>query len=1327
MYRRTSEELLKDSEHRYRSLVELSPEAIAVQSEGDIVYINNAGIELLGATSSQQIVGEPILNFIHPDCHEMVEERMRRIRENKRAGFVEQRWVRVDGQVIDVEIASAPITYSGRPASQIVFRNITDRKQDELVLKESERRFRQLFDQSADILIVHDEKGRIQDCNVKACRAHGYDREEMLSLSLSGLTDNLLSEEERKKQERAGGTLWQRTVKNEENTFGSVHFGEHKRRDGTTFPVEVRLGGVDYGGRRMILASIRDIAEQKGIEESLRESEERYRLLVEASPEPIVVHSEGLIVYMNLAGAKLYGAINPEELVGHQALDFVHPDYKETVRKRIRDVLQNNERAPLIEEKYIRLDGSVVDVEVTGTAITYRGEPAVQVMFRDITERKRTENALRESEERFRTLVRYGSDVISVLELGGTIRYESPAAERVLGYRPEEMVGNSAFDYIHPDDYERLLDAFLEGVATDRPIATAELRFRHADGSWRDMESIGVNLLNDPSVQGIIVNSRDITGRKRAEEKLRKQEERLRRLIEQAADALFVHDLQGNLIDVNQQVCESLGYTREELLSMTVADIEQNLDSRGLEGLWNEVLSRGPLTIEGIHRRKEGAEFPVEVRIGLFEAEEGQLMLATARDITERKQAEKDLQESEQRFRTIFEQSAMGISIADPDRRFLETNVAYQRLTGYGGEELYGKEIAELSHPDDVPEDESRNEKVHAGDKDRYQREKRYIRKDGAQIWVRPTISVVRDANGEPEFLIGMVEDITERKQAEKALEQSEKRYRSVVERTADGLFLSDFESNQILETNAALQSMLGYSSEELIRMTLYDFIVDSKENIDRNAQRVFEERQSLIGERRYRRKDGEVIDVEVSASVIPYGGKEVSCGIVRDVTERKAMERELTYRAFRDPLTGLPNRTLLEDRLKQAVVRADRSGEQIAVMFLDLDNFKVINDSLGHKTGDELLVAVGRRLQSCLRPSDTVARLGGDEFTILLDVDSGVEEARQVAGRILDEIRIPIVLQGKKLSVNVSIGIAIGGSGELPEDLLRDADLAMYRAKFSGKAHYEVFLPSMHEEALERLNLEDELRRSVERGELEVCYQPRISLNTGRIIGTEALVRWEHPERGLIMPNDFIPFAEETGLINELGRWTLEESCRKARDYGKYNSDDSTLTVSVNLSVSQLQQPSFVEEVSEILQRTGLDPRDLILEITESVIMGEPESNVATLKGLKELGVELAIDDFGTGYSSLSYLSRFPIDSLKVDRSFVAKLKEDSDETIIVSSVVALAHSLRMEVLAEGVETVYQLARLRELGCDQAQGNYFSGPVTHREILALLDSGPRW
>ena len=775
MYRRTSEKLLKDSEHRYRSLVELSPEAIAVQSEGDIVYINDAGVELLGATSSRQIVGEPILNFIHPDYHEMVEERIRRIRENRRTDFVEQQWIRVDGQVIDVEIASAPITYSGRPASQIVFRNITGRKQDELALKESERRFQQLFDQSVDILIVHDEEGRILDCNVEACRAHGYEREEMLSLSLSNLTDDLLSEEERKKQERAGGTLWQRIVKNKENTFGAVHFGEHKRRDGTTFPVEVRPGGVDYGGRRMILASIRDITEQKGIEGLLRESEERYRLLVEASPEPIVVHSEGVIVYMNPAGAELYGAVNSEELVGRQALDFVHPDYKETVRKRIRDVLQNNERAPLIEEKYIRLDGSIVDVEVTGTATTYRDKPAVQAMFRDITKRKRAENALRESEERFRTLVRYGSDVISVLEFDGTIRYESPASERVLGYRPEEMVGNSAFDYIHPDDYERLLDAFLEGVAADRPIATAELRFRHADGSWCDLESIGVNLLNDPSVQGIIINSRDITGRKRAEEKLRKQEERLRRLIEQAADALFVHNLQGNLIDANQQACENLGYTREELLSMTVADIEQNLDPRGLEGLWNEALSDGPVTIEGIHRRKDGTEFPVEVRVGLFEVEEGQLMLAAARDITERKRAEKELRESEERFRTIFEQSAIGISIADPDRRFLETNAAYQRITGYSGEELFGKEIADLSHPDDVPTDESRNRELHEGNTDRYQREKRYVRKDGEVIWVRPTISVVRNAEGEPQFLIGMVEDTTEHKKAEETLRRPER------------------------------------------------------------------------------------------------------------------------------------------------------------------------------------------------------------------------------------------------------------------------------------------------------------------------------------------------------------------------------------------------------------------------------------------------------------------------------------------------------------------------------------------------------------------------
>ena len=1207
MHRKTSEELLKDSEHRYRSLVELSPEAIAVQSEGYIVYINEAGIELLGADSSRRIVGEPVLDFVHPDCHEVVEERMRRILRNEGVGFVEQKWVRVDGEVVDVEVASAPITYSGRPASQIVFRNITGRKRDELILKESERRFRQFFDQSVDILIVHDEKGRILDCNVEACRAHGYEREEMLSFSVGDLTDDLLSEEERERQERAGGTLWQRIVKNEESNSGAVHFGEHQRKDGARFPVEVRLGGVEYGGRRMILASIRDITEQRQAEKEVREAEAKYRMLVEQVP-----------------------------------------------------------------------------------AIVY------------------TEDA----------------------ENGDTL-YDSPQIETILGYSRDICREDPQYWWkiVHPEDLEHVRAAEAAAVVEGKFSLEYRCIARDKQVAWvkDDAKAIYDEKGKPRFWQGVIF---DITSRKQMEEALRRSEAHFRTVVENLGEGLLITDINDVVLDMNSRLTQLTGYTEDEMLGHPA--YERLLPPER----WTSVLEGNRKRFEGEYAvyemellRKDGSSFWAEIHGSPYKDASGEIVgtLGAIVDITERKRAEESLRESEERFRTIFEQSAIGISIADPDRRFLETNVAYQRLTGYSGEELYGKEIAELSHPEDVPTDETRNQEVHAGDRDRYQREKRYIRKDGEQIWVRPTISVARDADGEPEFLIGMVEDITERKRAEQALEQSEERYRSVVERTADGLFLADLESNHVLETNAALQRMLGYTAEELLEMTLYDFIVDSKENIDRNSRRVLEEKQAFIGERRYRREDGGIIDVEVSASVIPYGNKEVCCSIVRDVTERKAMERELAYRAFRDPLTGLPNRTLLEDRLRQATARAGRLGERISVLFLDLDNFKVINDSLGHETGDELLVTVSRRLQGCLRPSDTAARLGGDEFVVLLDVDSGVSEASRVAERILGALRIPLVLQGKELVVDASIGIAVGGAGESPGDLLRDADLAMYRAKARGKAYYEVFLPTMHEEALERLNLEDELRRSIEREELKVCYQPKISLATGRINGTEALVRWEHPERGLIMPEGFIPLAEETGLINEIGRWTLEEACRRARVYSKYGSDAPPLEMSVNLSAIQLQQPGFVHEVAGLLQKTGVDPRNLILEITESVIMGEPASNVATLESLKKLGVQLAIDDFGTGYSSLSYLSRFPVDGLKVDRSFVNELGENSGEEIIVSSVIALAHSLNIGVVAEGVETAYQLSRLRELGCDEAQGNYFSVPVPHEEILVLLESEPRW
>jgi diguanylate cyclase (GGDEF)-like protein len=436
---------------------------------------------------------------------------------------------------------------------------------------------------------------------------------------------------------------------------------------------------------------------------------------------------------------------------------------------------------------------------------------------------------------------------------------------------------------------------------------------------------------------------------------------------------------------------------------------------------------------------------------------------------------------------------------------------------------------------------------------------------------------------------------------------------------------------------------------------------------------------------------------------------------------ERRTFQEQLWHQAFHDPLTGLPNRALLRDRLEQALSRADRHSRPVGVVFLDLDNFKLVNDSLGHEHGDALLREVAQRLRHCLRAGDTAARLGGDEFTMLLEDIRDIDEARSIAERVVATLRIPVMVNAQEVFPTASVGIAISSPHRTTADaILRDADLAMYQAKAAGKDRYATFDQSMHDDASRRLALEADLRRALERDEMRVYYQPIVSLRDRAVVEYEALVRWQHPERGLVSPSEFIPVAEDNGLIVQIGGWVLEQACRQANCWKSDARRRLAPVVSVNLSARQFQDPGLLEVVRGALATSRLDPNRLKLEITESTVMRDAEAAAATLRELKSLGVQLAIDDFGTGYSSLGYLKRFPLDTLKIDRSFVSGLGHDAQDTAIVRSVLALAKSLGLTVTAEGIETTTQHAQLAQMECDRGQGYLFARPLPPEALEEL-------
>jgi diguanylate cyclase (GGDEF)-like protein/PAS domain S-box-containing protein len=581
------------------------------------------------------------------------------------------------------------------------------------------------------------------------------------------------------------------------------------------------------------------------------------------------------------------------------------------------------------------------------------------------------------------------------------------------------------------------------------------------------------------------------------------------------------------------------------------------------------------------------------------------------------------------------------------------------------------------------------------------------------------------DDTGTVVKLAGTLRDDTERIEADRVKLAAETRFEIGFEQTGIGAVILDLEGVPI-RVNPAVSSLLGRPENLLVgrHWTEYTHPADGPGWKELLA-RVAAGHDTYEDERRYVRPDGSVVWASSHVTLVrdELGDAQYFLAQLQDITDRKSMEEELVHQALHDSLTGLPNRALLTDRLVQGLAGSERRGSTLGVVFLDLDRFKTVNDSFGHVSGDDLLRHVGKRIAGVIRPGDTVARNGGDEFVVVCD-DVSVLETEQIAERVVATLREPFSIRNQEITITASIGIAMADAGATPESLLRDSDAAMYRAKERGRGRIELFDEVLRTKVERRMATESALRRALEREELTVYYQPVVDLVTGAMVSAEALLRWEHPERGLILPDEFIPLAEETGLIVPIGAWVLEQACERLV---QWHHTDPSMSVAVNLSVRQTAAPNIAGVIEDVLRRSGARAENLCLELTESLFMEDVVFFEKTLTSLKLLGAKLSIDDFGTGYSSLSYLKRFPVDAVKVDRTFIDGLGSDPHESALVAAIVAMAEALDLEVTAEGVESADQLAHLKELRCQRAQGFYLARPMPAVDIDRLIAESHHW
>jgi len=941
-----------------------------------------------------------------------------------------------------------------------------------------------------------------------------------------------------------------------------------------------------------------------------------------------------------------------------------------------------------------------------------------------------------EYEERLRLLERAidassnGILITDAIASSNPIVYVNRGFERITGFSSVDALGQKChFLQKEIDDNDPEQGQQIQHV--HQAIAKGEecqviLKNYRQDGSlfWHHLHISPVYNQQNCLVNFIGIQT-DVTQQKLAAEQLKDSEERLSRIIHTITDGLLIVEEKDGLIQFVNPAAQKMFKRDQTHLVGEPFGIPLVADQ-----VTEITLTPG-----------KGIIVIAEMRVSVIRWQDQKAFLVSLRDITEQYQARQALADSEEKYRHIVELTSEGIWILDPDQETVFANPQLAAMLGYSIEEILSRNISSfilsIHH---IPDSDHSPKKpltafpscVLPDQNQTY--DVQLQRKDGSILWGLVSRCAWYDEWQNYCGELAMLTDITERKSVEQALFQSEQRLEGILGSLQDVVWSASAKTLRTLYLNPATAIVYGRPLAECYQSSNFWFQSvhpDDRVLLECHLQLLMEKESTELEYRilhpeggiRWLYRRGQLVRDEANQAVRIDG-------IDSDITERKLVTEKLHYNANHDPLTNLPNRLLFLDRLGHVLQRnLRRQDYRFAVLFLDLDGFKVINDSLGHAYGDLLLQAIAHRLQQCLRPEDTLARLGGDEFTMLIEEVTTPESVIAIAQRIHQVLEQPFNLKGQEIFTNTSIGIALNHPHyRHPQDILRDADTAMYQAKAAGKGRYAIFNQAMHRHAVKRLQRENDLRRAIDRQELTLYYQPIICLQTGQLQGFEALVRWNHPEDGLIMPGEFIAIAEETGLIVPMGDWILREACEQILELQQHFSDLPHLQISVNISSRQLHDQRLMQTLDQILDETQIDPRNLKLEITESLLMDNLALATDVLVELRRRNIQISLDDFGTGYSSLSYLHRFPINTLKIDRSFVMAMEPNDENSAIVRTILTLAHTLGLDVIAEGIETELQLTQLRWLGCELGQGYYFSPPIAPQALISQLESQmPHW